>query len=566
MKKKFLSILTLLLATTLGVVACNVSVSKKKAELKPLSRIYSFTPMDPTKYEYYDYFNHAKNLDALFFDKEETESTEHVQMPLLWADEVNDTFGLAAYAGDYRYGNPGGQEAVTTMAAVLSSTLLGIDMQKDKGEDFVEQLDAYYLESEKTVLNNIGSKSVDTSMWYHIYPCILYLEIAMQYPEATVIQEHAKELINTWYKAYEIMNEAEDEASFNATGFDFSQMKAYQNGVWKEPDSAVGIALLMDYAYDWTGDKKYREATIACLDYIEEYFGGPLYEVLQYYAPYLNAKMNAEEEKNYDMAKSFGRVFDGASIPRGGWGVINGKWGEYDMSGLFGSVADRGGYAFAMNTFAGFNAILPAAKYDPTYANSIGDFALRVTQNSRSFFSEHSDKERQSTDVLNLEVPESIRKWMPYEGIINSYRSKTPWFGGDPTINDWAMTDFSLYSGAHVGIMASRIQETNIKGILKLDISERSFQKNVPFYLLYNPYGKKQKVIYELTGNTDKGVDLYDSIQYQYLEKNISTPVEIEIDAYSSVIVAELPAGTELSEKNGILRYDGHFISRKTQE
>ena len=43
---------------------------------------------------------------------------------------------------------------------------------------------------------------------------------------------------------------------------------------------------------------------------------------------------------------------DGCQNPNGryGWGVMAGRWGDYDVSGLQGSILDGGGYAFFMNS------------------------------------------------------------------------------------------------------------------------------------------------------------------------------------------------------------------------
>lgn len=48
------------------------------------------------------------------------------------------------------------------------------------------------------------------------------------------------------------------------------------------------------------------------------------------------------------MHKLLDWVFDGCQSPTGrtGWGIIVGKWGDYDVSGLQGSITDGGGYAF----------------------------------------------------------------------------------------------------------------------------------------------------------------------------------------------------------------------------
>ena len=61
------------------------------------------------------------------------------------------------------------------------------------------------------------------------------------------------------------------------------------------------------------------------------------------------ARLNAEHQRDYDVDRFLNWCF-GISDCRGGWGVTIGRWGDYDCDGLVGSIDNRGGYAFAMNT------------------------------------------------------------------------------------------------------------------------------------------------------------------------------------------------------------------------
>jgi hypothetical protein len=550
----------LLAAAALMAAACQADRKESQVENgynKSLSRINDYDAIDLEDYRFVDYKKLALNYDALVFDF----NAEGEYLPLIWEDKTNASFGLPAYVGDDRRFKDGAQEAVTCIAAVLSASLNGVDKSGEEGNNYVRMLNAFYNTQEKVILNNPSGSSATTSMWYLLYPAILYAQTSALYPDEEQMAENVESTINSWYEAYEIMYGDGSKPDFDYTGFDFIKKEPYKNNIWSEPDCAVGIAWLMDYAYGRTGDDKYLTATKNCLDYIEQYFGGPLYEVLQYFGPLLNAKMNALYGTSYDMSQSFGRVFDGSSIPRGGWGSIRGVWGDYDVSGLFGSVTDRGGYAFAMNSFAATGAIIPTAKYDTRYAQAIGDWILRVTQNARYFFADETEQENQSTGYLNNRdsIPEIIKNTIPYEGIIHSHSGKTPWFGGDPTINGWAETDFSLYSGAHIGILASRISPTDQEGILKIDLSEQPGGDDLPFYLLYNPYSEDKKVTYKVTG--EAAVDLYNTVKNEYLAKAVTKEASIDIPAGEALVIAEIPAGTVLRNEDGIIYADQTFIS-----
>ena len=143
-----------------------------------------------------------------------------------------------------------------------------------------------------------------------------------------------------------------EKNSFDYTGFDFTAMQPYKNGIWNEPDSAVGISLLMYYGYKLTQNDKYKDAAIQTMAYINsEYTGSSMYEILLYFGPMLAAKYNSEFGTNFDTNRIFNAVFNGNSIPRGGWGMLNDNYNGFAVSGLMGSITDGGGYAFSMNTF-----------------------------------------------------------------------------------------------------------------------------------------------------------------------------------------------------------------------
>jgi hypothetical protein len=76
----------------------------------------------------------------------------------------------------------------------------------------------------------------------------------------------------------------------------------------------------------------------------------------------------------------------GISDCRGGWGVVLGNWGGYDVDGLLGSIDNRGGYAFAMNTFTQAGALVPLVRYDTRFARAIGKWMLNLANAARLFY------------------------------------------------------------------------------------------------------------------------------------------------------------------------------------
>lgn len=519
-------------------VAPNAKMNKTAIYQKEISRISRYENNIPSNYMQTNYRQKALELDMLLFDQEK----EGQYLPLIWEDTTYDSFGIPAYVGDKRMHKDGEQEAVTVIAAILSATQLGIDKSSQDNMNYVRALHAFYSKQEHIILNNPSGNSETTSMWYLIYPAILFSQVSILYPDENEIREMTLDCMESWFQAYQIMYRS---GSFDYTGFNFQTMEPYRNGIWTEPDCVAGISVLLYYGYEMTGNTEYLEAAKTGMQYLHDYFGSPLYEALLYFGPYMAAMFNTKFSTSYLLEDMINDVLGGNSIPRGGWGSIVGGWGDYSMNGLMGSISDGGGYAFAMNTFTAAYAMSPVAKYDTRFASSLGKWYLNLIGNSRYFFADQTETENQSAALSNeaLAFKETTNSIVPYEGIRKSLNSKTPWFGGDPTVYGWAETDFSLYSGVHLGFLAAICEETNVEGILRIDLNKADlYGKDYPAYLLYNPYGEEKQVDYKIS--TEGRADLFNSVTKEYIAKGVSGIYELNIGADNSVVVIEFPAGT----------------------
>ncbi len=558
MNKKLLTVITA--GAVFATASCaNDNHVEQENYQKDIYHVSKYPTNIPTSYNYVNWDQKAIGYDSLVFDYNET---GHEFFPLIWEDETYNSYGIAAYIGDGRRGNDGHQEGVTNIAAVLSATLNGVDKSNQDGNDFVDGLLAFYSPSEGIILNNPAGSSATTSLWYLLYPTILFSQVAEMYPEKTVLMDRTMSTIERWYQAYEVMWD-NGNGNFDYTYFDFTQMKPVKNGIWTEPDSAVGLAMLFYYAYEQTGDNRYVDAAINCMDYIEDYKFSPMYEVLLYYSPYLAAKLNAKHGTNYDLNTMFDDMFNGGGLPRGGWGAMNGTWGGYEVNGLMGSISDGGGYAFAMNTFAAGAALAPTIKYDPRYASDIGKWMLHASSNARYFFANETPANNQScTYIEKCDGLEELGVYdvVPYEGIRKEQGGKTPWFGGDPTVYGWAETDLSLYSGSHIGIFSSLFDETNVEGILKIDTNVSDYYtESYPTYSMYNPHDVAKTVNYEIS--TNKTVDLYNAITKEVIATGVSGTVPIEIDADDSVVIVELENNSTIVQEGLSYYVNGTYIA-----
>lgn len=557
LKRKLMMVTALVLAL-LTLAACAGEPAKEVEDMsqKTISVTNKYTENDPSKLSIPDYRALALGYDELLTSKNLTVK----DVPLTWWDETHQMQGICSYAG----GNAvdGAQEGLTQISAVLSAACLGLDETDRDGVNYAEMLHGYFNEEEKVVANNPGGSSVNCSMWYLLYPAMQFVRVSMYYPQEEQLRQDALDTIESWYQAGCIM---EKTGTFEYTGFDFAKMEPWKNGIWIEPDCAAGIAQLMDYGWKLTGNGDYAALAQRCLQYCDDYYGSSLYEVCLYSVPYLAAQSNALNGTSYSLDNLFGDIFDGGSIPRGGWGQITGVWGDYEVDGLLGSITDRKGYAFSMNTFAAAYAISPVAKYDTRYAVSLGKWYLKMAVNSQNFFWDYVDRENTS-EAEDHSLDEAIADGLSnvaFEGIRHSHDSKTPWIGGDALESGWAQTDFSMYSGSHTGMFASILKQTDVAGILMVDCTAADLgTEQWQTWLVYNPYDKDKSVTYEVNG-TDP-VDLYDSVSNTWLARNVNGSARITIPAGGACVVTELPAGTELTRQGTALMADGKFVSADT--
>ncbi|MDR1324437.1 MAG: hypothetical protein LBK00_00185 [Treponema sp.] len=529
---------------------------------KGFNRADAYAPL-PSRYAYTDYRARARAFHELIFADNSR---------LAWRDHTYNTLGIAAYVGDPRFMQDGSEEAVTVIAAVLSACLNGFALPTNA----FSSLNAFFNADEGVVLNNPNGTTKTTSFWYLLYPALLYTHVALigdtslalvsdtnvsDTGAVALLRQNALTAIANWYAAYSVIRDTA-AGDFAHTGFDFSTMMPYQNGVWKEPDAAVGMAALFYIGYQLSGEAAYLTAAIALMDYIEAYFGGPLYEILLYYAPLLMARLNALHNTNYDISRALNRVFDGNSIPRGGWGSIAGEWGDYEVNGLFGSKTDGGGYAFAMNTFAAAGAVAPLVRYDARYAHSVGKWLLHLHSNARYFFPDETEPDHQSLGATLPLFNVALLHATPYEGIRKERNGKSPWFGGDPTVYGWAETDLSLYSGAHTGVLGALFKPTDHNGILRIDLCATdilSIGDTFPTGLVYNPYHDERQLRYPI--RSTGMVDLFDTVSNTLIASNVIGETTVVIPADGARVIVEIPASSVITREGRAYMVNGRFIS-----
>lgn len=477
-----------------------------------------------------DWKQTAQAYDELVFDF----SQEGPFLPLISWDlgPVNfqqKSFFLPSYVGDYR-AQPGSQEAINLMAAVVGATLVGIDKSNQHGENWVLMLKEFYNDRNglNLVLNNPSGNT--GSLWYMVFPSMLFFMALDLYPELGGVETLSTSgepltmheiAVRTAYRYLEMV---ESQEGFSFTGYDFMAQAPIELSWQIEADGAAGLAWLCYQAHRKLGDERFLEGAKKCLLYLTGLDKNPFYEVLLPYGVYSAARLNAEEGLEIDLHTLMRWCFQSSDV-RKGWGVIADRWGDYDVHGLVGSRTDGGGYAFAMNSFQMVASLLPVVRYDPRYADTLGKWALQVVNNARLFYPDEIPSELQS-NPLWLPFSQGV---IAYEGLRKQEHEKTPYATGDAMKGQWASTNYALYGSSHVGFLGGLINVWDGK-ILQLDLLKTDFgaREAYPTYLYYNATEDEVTI-------TESGL-LYDLVTKEFYADN-----EVTLAANEAAVLVVLP-------------------------
>lgn len=524
----------------LGIPAPQITIGKVEA-----------MPNLPDTYLMLDWRQKSLDYDAYVFDWNRQDAVG----PLIWLDKTHkngggDTFGLYTTVGDARQGpsNPSAHEAINTLAAVMGGGLVGIDKTAQDGYNYAKMVQNYFAVSNNWNIMLNGTSGFATDWWYNLLPNLLYYGICDLFPNVDGARAIQQKIADQFVRADTVLGD-----DYAWSYFNYGTMTGKHNGIPAQQDAAGGHAYVLLNAYRLFGDSQYMEHAKHALSVLDNQTQSRFYEIILPFGIYAAAYMNAAEGTDYDITKMLNWVFNGG-MGRSGWGVIVGKWGDYCVYGLQGSITDGGGYAFQMNSYEMAWPLVPMVKYQPAYARMIGLWMLNNASASRHFFPSQIADANQSCPELKGITNDVIG----YEGLRYSDRygklSSHPVAQGDgPT---WTSanppsTMFSLYSTSPIGIFGSIISTTDVEGILSLDCNATDFYapRPYPVHLLYNPYKEPKTVSYYPAGRSD----LFDSVSRNYVAKDVSGIVSLTLQADKAMVITEMPAGTELKEKNGHL-------------
>lgn len=536
----------------------------EKVKQFSIHRVDSMPDM-PETYKMLDWKQKAQKYDQFIFDWNNKSEVG----PLIWLDDARrnmdqTTFGLYTAIKDIRQGknanNGEFHESLNSLAAILGAGLVGIDKTNQDGYNYVKMVQNYFNSDNgwNIVMNNTTPSvallggGYGRDWWYDVLPNALYYAICDVFPNVDGAEKIQKSIAEQFVKADSVLN-----GNYDYSYFDYAQMKGMVNNIPLQQDAAGGHAYVLLCAYHKFGDPRYLQHSKSAIEALLAQKESRFYEALLPLGVYTAAYLNAIEGANYDVAKLLDWVFDGCKSPAGrtGWGIIVGKWGDYDVSGLQGSITDGGGYAFLMNSIKPAWPFIPMVKYQPQYAKAIGKWMLNNASACRLFYPGEIDEAHQWAPELKDITYDNVS----YEGLRKtddygkaSLKGVSPvaigdgpkWIKGNPT-----ESMFSVYSSSPVGILGAIVCQTNVEGILRLDCNVTDFytEKPYPVYLYYNPHKETKTITYQAT----QPCDLFDIVAKEYIAKNIKTNGSVEIPANDARVIVELPAGTELELKDG---------------
>jgi len=535
-------------------------------------------PNLPEPYKILDWRKKALDFDAYVFNFD----TRICGNPVIWLDSAQrnipqTTFGLYTAVNDSRQGpkNNNGEfhESLNSLAALLGGGLVGIDKTSQKGYNYVKMVQNYFNSDNgwNIVMNNTCPEvallggGYGRDWWYDVFPNVLYYAVCDVFPGVSGADSIQHVIAEQFCKADSVLN-----GNYDYSYFDYSQMKGMVNNIPLQQDAAGGHAYVLYAAYKKFGDPRYLQHAKSALEALLSQKESRFYEILLPMSAIVASRLNAEEGTQYDVKKILDWTFDGCQNPNGryGWGVMAGRWGDYDVSGLQGSILDGGGYAFFMNSVKLTWPLVPMVKYEPQFATAIGKWMLNNVNACRLFYPGEIDDEHQWLPEMkgltdNNIAYEGLRKTDCYgkeslKGIEPVALGDGPnWTPANP-----AESMFSLYSTSPVGILGAMVSETSESGILRINCNTTDFysERPYPVYLYYNPHAENKVIGYY----SEEKVDLFDIVTKKYIARGKSGSFEIELPALNASVIVELPSGMKLRSVDGrIVTKDNHVISYK---
>jgi hypothetical protein len=149
-----------------------------------------------------------------------------------------------------------------------------------------------------------------------------------------------------------------------------------------------------------------------------------------------------------------------------------------------------------------------------------------------------------------------------YEGFRNSWNGVNGYAMGDATTIFNQPSDLSLYSSVFLGGMGALVSQTDVNGILQIDLNATdSFGNNdYPTYLFFNPYSEDK--IFTFNGTTTN-YDLFDATSNSIFGRNLVGNTRILLRKESGIVLKVLPANSYLKLENDTFYLGENILNKK---
>lgn len=572
--------LVLLSILILGLSSCNNTPKENLfEEAHPIAQIgvkrIDSMPNLPKPFKIMDFKTLAQDYDNKVYDVNQTGK----YWPLIWKDNSRknfdqETYGIYTAMGDVRQGkghyDGTFHESLASIGSVLGGSLVGIDKSSQNGDNYVRMLKNYFnSENNWNIMMNNTSPEVAQlgggyarDWWYDVYPNVMFYAVADLYPEVDEYDTILRSVADKFYEADAVL-----DGNYDYSFFDYSTMTPSKTWICTQQDAAAGHSFVLYSAYQKFNDKKYLDGAKSSLEALLNQKDNYFYEILMPFGAYVAARMNAEQNTNYNYSKVLDWTFDGNSACREGWGVLDDNWNGYDVSGLVGSTTHNDGFAFLMNTYDTMWPLVPMVRYDQRYANSIGKWMLNAANASRFFYpyeipDDHQTIPEEKEHTKGVLAYEALIKRSHYEeeGLYQDIKAPVAigdgmkWNKDNPKVSQ-----FSVYGSGHVGIAGAIISKTNVENILQLDLLATDFYRGKahPSYLYYNPNKETKEVVISLG---DKDLKIYDAIERKFISQKTKYDFTFTVKGESSCLLVLVPASAKIKVEGGKLYADDTVI------
>ncbi len=483
-------------------------------------------------------------------------------------------FGFDGYLGPQRRRDPRG-EAHACLVPVVGASLLGLDMARLYGVNWVEPTGEWFDARTRLWSNRSGSGTKVAHVIYEYWPLVIGTLLADQFPRqerfSTALRQQADTLLHMG----------------KALGFpghlNLDQDYQYLDGRWqvlpRRIDSNVGNAAAFAWAlyaaYTRTPDPDYLAAAQEAIAWWLAHPGR--YEMSHEMGPLVLARLNAEHGGDFDMQRMLNIWFgdhsaftpepaDGQVMP---WGITAGTHlGGVTCDGLDGACWRKTGgfYAFAMGSYQAPGWLLPAVRYDQRIARAAARYALNAANSCRYFLGVDLDWEHQDHKDWRDSLPNGSGYLFSYEGVRSQPHASTPehtpqpYATGDAVMHHYRQTqtphaqywtdkqtfsrnsdNIALYMGASIGFLGALYNATGVEGIIAwdLNVTDHFAPPSYPTRLLHNPFDETKTVTLDVG---PAAADLYDTVTGGFLRKNVSGAQKISLAPDQAAVIVIVPS------------------------